>query len=188
VNPIPHWPGQPTSAGWATIGNITPAALRQAQQQQLLIVYNLPRHQAIDFISGRSYLFKTDSALAGDAPTQHFYLGPCRAAHRVHPAGDLSMLTVYGNCLVFNNKRILLVDDHFRAADSTERISADLVIVSGRPRLSPAELAKAVDCRQLVFDGSSPARVVNKWKQEGEKLGLACFSVVDNGAFVMNLR
>jgi len=28
---------------------------------------------------------------------------------------------------------------------------------------------------------------VNKWKQEAAKLGLHCFSVVDNGAFVMNM-
>ncbi|HEY4149661.1 MAG TPA: ComEC/Rec2 family competence protein [Chitinophagaceae bacterium] len=163
-------------------------SFEQAGRQQLLVVYNLPRHQAIDFISGRAYLFKGDSELAGDAALQRFYITPCRMVHRVCPAEDASMLKIYGNWFVFNNKRILLVDEGFRVPGGVERISADLVIVSGRPSLSPAALVKRVDCRQLVFDGSVSARMVNKWKEEGQKLGLACFYVVDNGAFVMNLR
>lgn len=160
----------------------------QAGRQQLLVVYNLPKHQAIDFISGRKYLFKSDSALADDVLTQRFYLGPSRVAWRVGPADHLFITGVHGNCLVFNNKRVLLVDERFPAQGIAEKINADLVIVSGRVRLSPAALVKTVDCRQVVLDSSVPARTVNKWKEEAQKLRLACFCVVDNGAFVMNLE
>jgi len=50
-----------------------------------------------------------------------------------------------------------------------------------------AALLQTYHCRQIVFDGSNTAQNVNKWKAEAAKLGLYCFSTVDNGAFVMNM-
>jgi competence protein ComEC len=36
-------------------------SFRQASQLQQLIIYNVPQHQAIDFIDGKDYLIKGDS-------------------------------------------------------------------------------------------------------------------------------
>jgi len=165
----------------------------QCGRQHLVVVYNLPRRQAIDFISGRTYLFKTDSATAADGLLQRHYLSPCRMAHRVQPAQNMALLAAAGPCIVFHGRKILLLDSNFAVAGITgmaggPKLPVDLVIISGGPRLTMAALTGAVDCHQVVFDSSNPARKVNKWREEAAKLGLTCFSVVDNGAFVMNLQ
>lgn len=155
--------------------------------QQQLIVYNLPRHQAIDFISGREYFFKGDTILNTDPYLQNFYLKPSRIQHRVHFTSEMPALQPAGPALIFNNQRIVFIDKTFAAANLPEKITADLLILSKNAPAKLATLLQLFNCRQLVFDGSCPFYKVNKWKAEAAKLGLHCFSVVDNGAFVMNM-
>ena len=155
----------------------------RARQQQQLIVYNLPKHQAIDFISGRSYFFKSDSSVYADDYLQNFHLKPSRIQHRM----NIAPLQYAGPALIFNNRKIVLVDTAFADTDIPEKITADLLILSKNAPAKLAQLLQAFNCRQLVFDASCPFYKVNKWKAEAAKLGLHCFSVVDNGAFVMNM-
>jgi competence protein ComEC len=68
-----------------------------------------------------------------------------------------------------------------------EKINADLIIISKNAPLQMEQLIQVFNCRQIIFDASNTPRKVNKWKAEAAKLGLNCFSVVDNGAFVMNM-
>ena len=49
------------------------------------------------------------------------------------------------------------------------------------------QVAQTFDCNTIVLDASNAPKKVNKWKKEAAKLGLHCFSVVDNGAFVMTV-
>lgn len=155
-----------------------------ARQQQQLIVYNLPKHQAIDFISGRNYFFKGDST---DEYLQNFHLKPSRIQHRVNIAGGMPALQYAGPAIIFNNRKIVLVDAAFGSPAIHGKITADLLILSKNAPAKLAQLLQAFNCHQLVFDGSCPFYKVNKWKAEAAKLGLHCFSVVDNGAFVMNM-
>ena len=89
--------------------------------------------------------------------------------------------------MVFNNRKIVLADTVFTRRGFPEKIQADLLILSKNAPARLAQLLQVFDCRQLVFDASCPFYKVNNWKTEAAKLGLHCFSVVDNGAFVMNM-
>jgi competence protein ComEC len=151
-------------------------------RQQQLVVYNVPQHRAIDFISGSNYFFDGDEGL------EKFYLDPARNLYRATHADSLPQLQQYGNCFLFNHKRIIVIDRHTRLPDKAEKIRADVVIITQNPRLYLTDLVKTIDCSQLVTDGSNPVWKVNKWRAEAAKLRLSCFSVVDNGAFVMKLR
>ena len=48
--------------------------------QQKIIVYNVPQHQAIDFINGSHYKFIGDSVLFVDGMLQNFHIKPGRIA------------------------------------------------------------------------------------------------------------
>jgi competence protein ComEC len=50
----------------------------QHNQQQKLIVYNVPQHKAIDIIEGRNYQFIGDSILLEDGFLQNFHLKSSR--------------------------------------------------------------------------------------------------------------
>jgi competence protein ComEC len=158
-----------------------------AGRQQQLIVYNLPKHQAMDFMSGRNYVFHGDAALLADAHLQDFHLKPSRILHRVASADTVSLLQYAGPIFLFNHKKIILADGSCKFGAAGKKIKADLIIISKNAPVQLTGLLRDFDCRQLVFDASCPFYKVNKWKAEAAKLGLYCFSVVDNGAFVMNM-
>ena len=157
-----------------------------AGRQQQLIVYNIPKRQAIDFIAGRNCFFKGDDELAADNFLQNFHLKPSRILHRVNQVDTIPGLLFDGPIGIFNNKKIVLIDRPWIRNSGHEKIAVDLVIVSKNAPVQIAQLAQIFHCSQIVFDASNTPQKVNKWKQEAAKLGLQCFSVVDNGAFVMN--
>ncbi len=157
-----------------------------ARQQQQLIVYNVPKHQAIDFISGRSYFFKGDEELLSDNFLQNFHLKPSRILHRMNAANAVTNLVNTNPVFIFNNKKIAVIDQDLNYS-SVEKTDVDVIIISKNARIKMVELTQIFHCKQIVFDASNSLKKVNKWKAEAANLGLSCFSVVDNGAFVMNM-
>lgn len=160
----------------------------QSSQQEKIIVYNVPQHTAIDFIDGRNYAFAGDSILLEDDFLRNFHLKASRILHRMYYADSLSLLTKTENYFLFGNKTILLVDANYRFEELPEKIKADIVIISKNPKLYINNLLKTVNCKQIIFDASNPTWKVEKWEQDCANASLSCFSVVDKGAFVMNLR
>ncbi len=166
---------------------IRSASFINAQQQQELIVYNVPKRQAIDFISGRNYFFMGDKDLLEDDFLQNFHLKPSRILHRINSTDTLHYLQNASPLHVFNNKTIAVVDGALNYYQTAKNINADVVIVSKNAPVQMAQLQQTFHCKQLVFDASNATWKVNKWKTEAANLGLSCFYVVENGAFVMKM-
>jgi competence protein ComEC len=159
----------------------------EAGHQQKMIVYHVPRHQAIDFVNGRNYYFTGDAALKANDFLQIFYLKPSRILYRIHHTDALPALFESQNCFLFNQKKIVLINKDYDYSNAVHRIKTDAIIISKNPVVDFDGLFSAFDCRQIIFDGSNPQWKVNKWKADCAKLGLACYSVVDKGAFVMKM-
>jgi competence protein ComEC len=157
-----------------------------AARQQQLIVYNIPKHRAIDFVSGRNIVCRGDSDIITNYILQQYYLNACRTALRAAVTGRIESMMPIPGIFIFNNKKIALIDEKTHLNSSGE-IGADLVIVSGNAPVNMAALLEVFHCPQIVFDGSNSPAKVNKWKAEAAKLGLSCFYTVDNGAFVMKM-
>lgn len=158
-----------------------------ASRQQQLIVYNISRYQAIDFINGRNYFFRGDSNLLTDKTLQNFNLTPSRTLYRISPADAIEDFSCTNPVFSFNNKKIAVIDRAFSFNALAEKIHTDLIIISKSPPVHMAQIMEAFTCRQIVFDASNAPWKVNKWQAEAAKLGLYCFYTVDNGAFVMNM-
>ena len=159
----------------------------QARQQKKLIVYNIPKHSAIDVIIGRQYFFTGDSALLGNDPLQKFHLQPCRLLHRVINTNTTGKLLSGRNFFRFGNTSFLLIDQPLNLALIAPKTSVDIIIILNNPAIKMAQLAGVFTCRQFVFDASNSPWKVAKWQQECDQLGLRAFSVADKGAFVFNL-
>jgi competence protein ComEC len=159
----------------------------QSSQQKQLVVYNVPQHQAIDFIYGRNYAFKGDSILSEDGSLQNFHLKPSRILYRISETNELASLQHGSNIFEFCSKRILLIDQIVSLAPSDTRIKVDVIIISKNPSLKISNLANVFDCNQWVFDSSNSNWKINKWQQECEQLHLSSHAVVDKGAFVLNM-
>jgi competence protein ComEC len=159
----------------------------KADNQQRIVVYNVPQKSAIDFIDGRHYFFVGDSDLLADDFARNFHLKPTRILFRVSPSGSLDNFWHKDNFVRYNNKNILLLDSsiHFQPMDNKKLI--DLLVVSKKPKLYITKLAAALDIKQVVFDGSCPAWKTKYWKKDCDSLHIPYYDVSEKGAYVMKL-
>ena len=81
----------------------------------------------------------------------------------------------------------MVVDRPFELAQTAPKIAVDFIVLSKNPSVTITGLTDVFTCRQFVFDPSNPVWKVAKWRQECSRLGIPCFSVADQGAFVLNV-
>lgn len=155
-------------------------------RQQKLIVYNIPQHTAIDFISGTGYSFIGDTSILSDNFLQNFHLKPARTLHQVEAASPLYGMTPSYPFIQFFDKKILLIDQPLLFTSVT-KIPVDVIIISKNPRIYINDLVNAFDCKQFVFDASNPAWKINLWKKDCDNLHLRHHSTAENGAFELDL-
>ncbi len=159
-----------------------------AEQQQKVIVYNVPQKQAIDFISGRKYLFYGDSSLLADDFARNFHLKPSRILYRIKPAGNIAAFIKKEQLFHYQSKKILLLDNSIIYEPVEEKQPVDLLVISKNPKLYINRLLSSFVVRQVVIDGSNSSWKATLWKKDCDSLGIPCHDVATEGAFVMNLR
>lgn len=155
-----------------------------AYRQQKLIVYNVPKHQAIDIIHGRQYAFIGDSILWYDDLLRNFHLQPSRILHRIVP--DSSAIAAHE--FQINNKHIALIDTTVYFSDTIPKQNIDVLILSKNPKLYIMALHNRFSIGQIVIDGSVPAWKARLWQRDCDSLHIPCYDVSEKGAFVMNLE
>jgi competence protein ComEC len=151
-------------------------------------VYNVPQRQAIDFITGRQFIFCGDSDLLKDDFVRNFHLKPSRILHRVEPASEVGNLHIQDPYFTFGGKKIVLLDSAVRYNKMQTKHSIDVLIISKNPRLHIAQLHSSFEMKQVVFDGSLQPWRVKFWKKDCDSLGIPYHDVAEKGAFVMTLN
>jgi competence protein ComEC len=157
------------------------------EQQQKLIIYNIPQHSAIDIISGTGYQFIGDTALSQNIFLNSFHLAPSRILHGARPVELLHDVFITNHLLVISHKTVLLIDKPVPAMALAEKIPVDIIILSGNPKIYLGRLAAVFDCPQYVFDSSNPLWKIRYWKKDADSLHLRHHSVPEQGAFEMAL-
>jgi competence protein ComEC len=157
-------------------------------QQQKIIVYNVPQHRAIDFIDGRKYFFYGDSSLVADDFLRNFHIKPARIQNRIEPADKLNTLVVNDNFIQYGSKNILLINDNTKFQSLPEKLSVDAVIISQNPKLYITSLANTFAVKKIIFDGSVPAWKMKFWIKDCDSLHIPYHSVAEKGAFEMSVN
>lgn len=155
-----------------------------AGRQKKLIVYNVPKHTAIDVIDGRRYAFLGDSALLYDEALRNFHLQPSRILHRVTPVKARAQIRSF----VWEGKPVVILDESASFVTTKPKRPVEVLILSGNPRLYVSNLLDAFAVKQIVIDGSAPAWKAALWKKDCDSLHIACHNVAEDGAFVMEQR
>ncbi|HZI02350.1 MAG TPA: ComEC/Rec2 family competence protein [Flavisolibacter sp.] len=155
----------------------------QSATQQKLIVYNVPRLQAIDVLNGHQVHFIGSPLLTQDDFLYNFHIRPSRIIHRSH----IVKTGVSAKAFQISNRKILIIDTTLQLRAATARQRIDLLVLSGNPKLYLQKVQDVFDIRQVVIDGSVPAWKAKLWKADAAKLLIPCHHVVEKGAFVMNL-
>lgn len=158
------------------------------QKQQKLIVYNIPQHQAIDWVHGSKYYFIGDSILQKDGLLKNFHLKPSRVYLNLTKQIDkIPDFFSKNHFLQSGNKRIILIDKPLIYAPLTTKIEVELIIISKNPKLSISQIAEIINPKIIVFDASNSLRKVEQWKKDCKELHLSCYSVSEKGAFILDI-
>ncbi|MBL0145807.1 MAG: ComEC family competence protein [Chitinophagaceae bacterium] len=160
----------------------------QIKNQQKLIVYNVPQHQAIDIIKGNQYQFVGDSILLIDGILQNFHLKPARIKLQLNDRTDSLPNCFYKNIFyLLDNKKVAILDEPLTFDSLANKINVDILIISKNPKLYIPQLASVFNCKQYVFDASNSLWKIERWKQDCERLNLQHYSIPEQGAFVLDL-
>ncbi len=152
--------------------------------QNKLIVYNVPQHKAIDIIDGNQSTFWGDSALLEDDFLQNFHLKPSRILNRIQTK-NLSFIS--SNVIQVNNKNIIVIDKKLNLSTLPLNSNVELIIIQNNPNISFEQVAQYFNCKKFVADATNSLWKIKKWKRDCENLHLRLHSVQEQGAFIMDL-
>jgi competence protein ComEC len=156
----------------------------RCDRQKKIIVYNLPKHSAIDFVNGRDYFILGDSDLITNEFAINFYVKPCRILNRVNSAEQ--KILPHNNYFRFGIKQILFADETYN--QDSQNIKLDLLIVSKGLTADLSALIKHTNPKRVVFDSSVPAWRIKSWMKDSIICQAQIYNVSDSGAFVMHIN
>ena len=157
----------------------------QHKTQQKLIVYNVPKHRAIDFIAGTDCHFFGDSVVIKDAVLRNFNIKPAHTRNRLYTSGEMVLPDISNFIIQLNTLNVLALSGPAPEGKPHKKIDVDVIILSNNSTVMPAQLHRLFNCKYIVVDSSVPAWKFSKWKKEFEQLHLRFYSVPEQGAFIL---
>lgn len=157
------------------------------KQRHTLVVYNIPRMQAMDIIEGQHFLFRGNPELLDKTSLADYYLAPARLFFGVSKPHQPKYTRIAGNIIAGSRKTVLVVDRPITNPPSAEKIPVDIIILSGNPRLQLSQLTQRFICAQYVFDSSNPLWKIQYWKKDADSLHLRHHTISEQGAFEVDL-
>jgi len=162
----------------------------QESRQKKIVVYNIPKTVAYDFISGKNTVFIGDSSLTNNNSQMLFHikhnwwdLGVDQqqiiASEKINNHRD-NYLFARNGFIQFYDKRIAIVSEKPK---EHKKIKVDYLILSKNPTLKIADLRNNYEFGKLIIDSSNPCWKTSRWMKEATNLNIECYSVIDSGAF-----
>ncbi len=156
--------------------------------QKKIIVYHVPKQSALDFIFRNKYVFYGDSILQKEGLLQNFHLKPARISMQLDKKEEkLNSLQHHQNFWRFFDKKIMMIDTTVIYKKLTHKINVDILIISKNPNVKISSITAAIKPSIIVFDSSNSLWKIANWKKECLALALPCFSIPEQGAFVLNI-
>jgi len=171
----------------------------KSNSQKFLFVYNIYKISAYDFVSGKRNCIIADSLLLSDIKKQEYHIGNnwCALGSKTTLKMDvndqnqltqkeLSEIGLFKSkqFVFFHGKRILILGRSFDLLPRSQKLSLDIIILSGNPDLSIEQLQKCLCFKEIIIDSSNSRWKAEIWIKECQSLGVEYWSVVHSGAYV----
>jgi competence protein ComEC len=150
-----------------------------ADSRQAIVIYNIPRHKAIDIIAGRNCFFIGDSLLGEMNGNTNPEIQTCRTTGRITQI-SFSDKNVFDYC----KRRIVLIDSSSEI--KPVRGIVDYLIISGNTKLRMDDFAQST-IRNVIIDASVPAWKSPALMKDCQRLNIPCYNVAEKGAFLIDL-
>ena len=159
------------------------------KKQKKIIIYNVPKYEAIDFIYQDKYFFHGDSSMLSDGLLRNFHLKPARIALQANVfKAELQGLYHKNMEWQFYGKKMIIIDSAIHFMPERNKLKTDILLISKNPHIKITDLIEALQPTIVVFDASNSLWKIAGWKKECEGLALPCFSIPDDGAFILDIE
>ena len=152
--------------------------------QHTLIVYNIPKYCTIELMNGMNTISLMDTGIDGE--NSFIYSFHLKPAHIQNRAKIVSRPSI-PNTILFQNKRIVILDKPLKHIYPAQPIPVDLLIIAHNPPISLTHIMKVFNCKQIVIDGSNSMWKTGQMIKENKTLLLPLFTTQDKGAYMQAL-
>ena len=156
----------------------------QAAQQQQLIVYNIPKYDAMQVVSGRRACLIADGSLLQNNSLVRSNIEPAEILNRFARAMIVSSDSIALLPYWFAGKRILFCNGFTATWQPQKKIPVDVLVISGDQPIQPEMITSLLGCKVVVLNSTVSHWKVATWKQYLKTAGIPCYPVSEKGAFV----
>ena len=158
-------------------------------QQKKIIIYNVSRHTAIDFVAADKYFFLGDEEFKTDGTLQNFNLKPARISLQVNQSRDTLKSMQHSKFLwQFYGKKIMIIDTTLSFASIQNKIKVDVLLITKNANVDISNITSSVMPRCIVFDASNSLWKIAQWKKQCSLLHLPYFTTAEQGAFILDVN
>lgn len=158
-----------------------------ASQQKKMIVYNIPRYHALDFVEGRSVKFTGDSAVLLNKVLTQNTLNLSRDFLHTVLRDSLNHFMKNNHLVQFFNSSMMIVDSKI-TEEFVHPFPVDYVLISHNPNPDFRNIQLIFSPKLLIFDASNSLWKTKQWKTVCDSLNLRYFSVQEEGAWVADVE
>ncbi|MFN3916538.1 MAG: ComEC/Rec2 family competence protein [Flavobacteriales bacterium] len=175
--------------------------------QREIVVYNVPYHSAFSFIQGRSQILITSLNPKEDDKSIRYNLKPHwlqaglngekyistkklkreNTLINLYKSFDQNLL-IRRNYFHFHGKDVAYVNSQTKLAQSKQKFSPHLLIVSGRPNLTPAQLIHLFSPQLVVCDSACSGVFAAEVEKLAHEKGIPFHNVKEQGALKINCK
>lgn len=168
--------------------------------QKKLVVYNIPKHTAINFIDGNDNILLADKSLSSEKVKFHVgnnWINKGVLEEKVFEIEQLQLENSISNLYKINNTNLFLDKNHFQFFNNKMAIvnqnfkvfipkkplKIDYLIWTQNANVSLSKVATMYNFKKLIIDSSNSTYVGNKLCKEAALLSIEVWNVANNGAF-----
>lgn len=173
------------------------------KKQQKIIFYSTNKLSAIGFINGKQQLLLADSILLKDKTALKFQLDGAKSVYGLSMAENLAIDTIVefnkhlpeklswirsqGSNFLFHNKRIAIIDSIPNVRGKCTKLKIDYLVIKNNPKLRINDVQQLYEPGCIIIDGTNSFYKTQKWIAEFRKAGLKAYSVINSGAYIVDL-
>jgi competence protein ComEC len=160
-----------------------------AIRKRLVVVYQLPKSSAIDFIANGQYHEWIDSSLLQEELFYNFHIQPTHTfLHLKEPSKLVHSVNRTNSVLRFYNSNFLIVNKQFNYKDKlAAAIPIDYLILQNNPSIAIRYLLQNQRPKVIIIDGSNSSFHIAKWKKECAQLKIVCWDTPSKGAWIWKI-
>jgi len=165
--------------------------------QQQIIVYNIPGHTTIDFVYGNESVFLCDTVLMKDPLKISYKINGFRTENAIKRTEAVNVheqkykneqFNKLNGFISFGGKTIVIIDEKSGYNTTDSVFEADVLVLRNNPSCNLNQLRNTIQFKTLVLDGSFSSWKKEEWINECEQIGVDCYSITDDGAWLKKIN